>query len=151
MIKTSARLIGAAIGLAFALLGGAAAAHVGISPAESRLGKKETYTLTVPTEGTSPTVAVELDVPDEVTMLSVQAPAAEYTVTREGERIVRIAWRVDIPPGASKRLAFVAQNPPGPIRGIRWKVRQLFADGSRADWVELPPARPAPSTRLLAN
>ena len=54
-------------------------------------------------------------------------------------RIVRITWRIDIPPTETKQLVFVAQNPQGPTRGIRWKVRQLFAEGDRADWFELPP------------
>ena len=130
---------------------GIAQAHIGVSPTQSKLGEKETYTLIVPTEGKSATTAVELDVPSGVAILSVTAPAAEYSVVKSGERITRITWQVNIPPGTRKELVFVAQNPASAVRGVRWNVHQVFADGSRADWIDPPPARPAPSTRFVAN
>lgn len=136
------------IGLSLALVAGGALAHVLIAPTASEMGKQETYTLTVPTEGASATTGVELEVPSEVTVVSVSAPAADYTLTRDEGRIIGITWHVHIPPGDEKQLVFVAQNPQGPTRTIRWKVHQLFADGTRADWVDPPPSRPAPSTRL---
>ena len=137
------------IGFALALFASAAPAHIVISPTESKLGKKETYTLTVPTEGASATTGVQLDVPPEVTVISVNGPAADYTLTKQNDRIVGITWRVNVPPGGGKELVFVAQNPQGPTRGIRWNVHQLFADGTRADWVDPPPSHPAPATRFL--
>lgn len=139
------------IGLVAIIGVGAAGAHILISPAQSKLGKKETYTLTVPTEGTSPTSSVELDVPQNVTIISVSAPANEYALIKEGERITHVRWSVNIPPGGGKELTFIAQNPSGPPSRIGWSVHQIFADGSKADWVDPPPAHPAPSTRLLAN
>ena len=51
--------------------------------------------LTVPTEGTSATGAVERDVLFEVTILSLEAPAAEHAVASEGgpDRADYLAYR----------------------------------------------------------
>lgn len=135
--------------LALVLSAQVAHAHVVVSPTVSEPGKKETYTFSVPTEGASATTSVELEVPADVLILSVGGPDSEHSVTKEEGRGVRVIWHVQIPPGAGKQLTLVAQNPAAPIRGIRWKVHQSFADGTRADWVDPPPARPAPQTRLL--
>lgn len=126
-----------------------AGAHVTVSPAQSTVGKREVYTLTVPTEGPSPTKTVELDVPDGVTVVSVNAPAKEYTLIKEGARITNVRWSVNIPPGGGTELRFIAQNSSGSSKRILWNVHQVFADGSKVDWIDPPPAHPAPSTRLL--
>jgi uncharacterized protein YcnI len=139
------------IAAAFFLTAGAARAHVTVSPIESRLGAIETYTLVVPTEGASSTTTVSLEVPPEVEIESVDGPVADYTRTKNSLRTTSITWHVNIAPGSSARLMFVAKNPQAPARGIRWKVHQVFADGSRADWIDPPPPKPAPSTRLLPD
>lgn len=135
--------------LALVLLPATAQAHVTVSPSESTPGKTETYTFNVPTEGKSPTTAVELEVPSEMTIISVSGPQTAYTLTRSADRIVGVAWRVDIPPGGAQQLVVVARNPTEPSFGVQWKVHQRFADGTSADWVDPPPARPAPRTRVL--
>lgn len=139
----------AALALPLALIPALAQAHVTISPTESVPGKTETYTFNVPTEGKSPTVAVELEVPPEMTIVSVNGPDSGYTLTKSAERIVGITWRVNIPPGDGQQLVLVARNPTEPSFGVQWKVHQRFADGTSADWVDPPPARPAPRTRIL--
>lgn len=131
--------------------GVAAHAHITVSPTQSKLGKKETYTFSVPTEGSVSTTGVEIDVPPEVTILSVEGDPATYTLKKVGDRIVGIAWKVNIPPGAGQQFVVVGQNPSQPTRRLHWKAHQFFADGSQADWVELPPAKPAPLTRLSAE
>lgn len=138
-----------ALALPLALLPGIAQAHVTVSPSESTSGKSETYTFNVPTEGKSPTTAVELEVPPEMTIISVNGPPTAYTLTRSADRIVGVAWRVNIPPGDAQQLVVVARNPTEPSFGVQWKVHQRFADGTTADWVDPPPARPAPRTRVL--
>ncbi|MCI3130911.1 DUF1775 domain-containing protein [Phenylobacterium aquaticum] len=138
-----------ALALPLALLPGMAQAHVTVSPGESTPGKAETYTFNVPTEGKSPTTAVELDVPPEMTIISVRGPESGYTLTKSADRIVGITWRVNIPPGGGQQLVLVARNPTEPSFGVQWKVHQRFADGTSADWVDPPPARPAPRTRIL--
>jgi uncharacterized protein YcnI len=138
-----------ALALPLALFPGLAQAHVTVSPSESTPGKTETYTFNVPTEGKSPTTAVELEVPPEMTIISVSGPESGYTLTRSADRIVGITWRVNIPPGGDQQLVLVARNPTAPSFGVQWKVHQRFADGTSADWVDPPPARPAPRTRVL--
>ena len=79
----------------------------------------------------------------------VHGPPTAYTLTRSADRIVGIAWRVNISPGSAQQLGIVARNPTEPSFGVQWKVHQRFADGTSADWVDPPPARPAPRTRVL--
>lgn len=134
--------------LAFVLMASSAYAHITVSPLRSGPGAKETYTLNVPTEGPTATSAVELDVPPGVTILEVTAPAEQYRLLKAEGRVVGIVWQVDVPPGEGRKLVFVAQNP-GVGAQIEWKVHQLFADGSRRDWVEAAGSkRPAPRTQL---
>lgn len=138
-----------ALALPLALLPGLAQAHVTVSPSESTPGKTETYTFNVPTEGKSPTTAVELEVPPEMTIISANGPESGYLLSKSTDRIVGITWRVNIPPGGRQQLIVVARNPMEPSFGVQWKVHQRFADGTSADWVDPPPARPAPRTRVL--
>nr|WP_295107458.1 DUF1775 domain-containing protein [uncultured Caulobacter sp.] len=138
-----------AMALALVLLPVTAQAHVTVSPSESTPGKTETYTFNVPTEGKSPTTTVELEVPPEMTIVSVNGPETAYTLTKSADRIVGVTWRVNIPPGGRQQLVVVARNPTEPSFGVQWKVHQRFADGTSADWIDPPPARPAPRTRVL--
>jgi hypothetical protein len=133
---------------AFVLMASVAHAHITVSPVQSSSGSKETYTLNVPTEGAIATTTVELDVPPDVTILEVTAPAEQYRMVKAEGRVVGIIWQVEVPPGEGRKLVFVAQNP-GAGAQIEWKVHQLFADGSRRDWVEAAGSkRPAPRTLL---
>lgn len=137
------------LALPLALLPALAQAHVTVSPSESTPGKTETYTISVPTEGKTPTTAVELEVPPEMTIISVNGPESGYSLIKSADRIVGVTWRVNVPPGSSQQLVLVVRNPTQPSFGVQWKVHQRFADGTSADWVDPPPARPAPRTRVL--
>ena len=136
------------IAVAFAFTAGVAQAHITVSPLQSSSGSRETYTLNVPTEGSSATTSVELDVPSDVTVVEVAAPTEQYRLLKAEGRVVGIIWQVEVPPGEGRKLVFVAQNPSSGAQ-IEWKVHQLFADGSRRDWVEAAGStRPAPRTLL---
>lgn len=140
-----------ALGLCAVSLGVAAHAHITVSPKESKLGKQETYTFTIPTEGSVATTGVEIDVPPEVTIISIGGDPASYSVKKDGDRVVMISWTVNIPPGGGQQVTLVARNPTVPTRRLRWNAHQLFADGTRTSWSELPPAKPAPLVRMLAE
>ena len=72
-----------------------------------------------------------------------------FDVRREGNRIVAITWKREIPPKQSAEFAFMARNPNA--AEIAWKARQRFADGTSADWVGVQgDRRPASVTRLSA-
>jgi uncharacterized protein YcnI len=121
------------------------AAHVTIAPVESKLGVSERYTVRVPTEGQVATSGVDLEVPAGVTVGSVLASSGwKSELRREGNRIVAISWKVDIPVGHFGELVFTARNPKEGA-SIVWKVMQRFADGTSREWTattKLVAARP---------
>lgn len=124
------------------LIGTVVLAHVTIAPGESKLGASERYTVRVPTEGRVATVGVDLEVPEGVTVSYVLASGGWTSeLNREGNRIVAIAWKVNIPAAHFGELVFNARNPKEGT-AIAWKVKQRFEDGTARDWT--------PSTKLIA-
>lgn len=125
-------------------------AHVTLRPTEAAPGATTTYTVRVPSEGKSATTSVELEIPVGVTVLSVSAAAETYELGKTGDRVATITWKTSIPAGERGDLTFIAQNPT-PGAEIVWKVHQLYADGTKADWVEAKGSkRPASITVLKA-
>ncbi len=133
------------------MVGAVADAHVTVSPQESRGGATERYTIRVPTEGQVPTVALDLEVPPDVTITGVLVNGAyTYEARREGDRIVGITWKLEIKPGEVAEFVIFARNPK--TGQIAWKARQKFADGTSADWVGVEgDRRPAAVTKLTAG
>jgi uncharacterized protein YcnI len=128
----------------------AAQAHITIRPRESKVGATETYTMRVPTEGTVATTSVELEVPDGVTIVTINGTAGSAEQQKSGDRVTSVTWKVDIQPAQSQELTFVAKNPASRSE-IAWKVHQRYSDGTSSDWVE--PAggrRPGPVTKLVS-
>jgi uncharacterized protein YcnI len=140
----------AAIVVFLVLAGAGLGAHVTVGPRESQAGAEQRYTVRVPTEGQVATVAVELEVPPDVTVIDV-ASGDGYTfeTKKEGTRIVAITWRREIPPRQTAEFGFTARNPKS--GQVAWKAHQRFADGTSADWVGVEgDRRPAAVTRLTA-
>ena len=127
----------------------AASAHVRVKPAESKPGTTETYQVTVPTEGKVSTVRVELVVPNGVELVSV-ADADDPHEVRKGEAGTSvITWRGEILPGFARQYVFIARNPRTGSE-ISWVAHQYFADGTVADWADVPGSRrPASVTKLV--
>ena len=140
----------AALAVFFVLAGAALSAHVTVLPRESHAGMEQRYTVRVPTEGQVATTSVELEIPTGVTVSEVVAGEGyTFDVRREGNRIVAITWKREIPPKQSAEFAFVARNPN--TAEIAWKARQRFADGTSADWIGVQgDRRPASVTKLTA-
>lgn len=126
-----------------------AAAHVGVRPRESKPGAEERYSVRVPTEGAVATTSVRLEIPEGVTVLEVEKMGGEtFEVEKNGDRIVAITWKRNIPVKESADFFFRARNPQGGTE-IAWKAHQHFADGTHTAWVE--PAggkRQGPVTKL---
>ena len=137
--------------LALALVASAAQAHVSVRPRESKPGATEKYIVRVPTEGKVATTSVELDIPQGVTVDSVEpVDGGKADLKREGGRIVSITWTVAIEPGANRELTFTAKNP-GEGTEIAWQAHQRYADGTSSEWVGAAGTRqPAPVTKLTA-
>jgi uncharacterized protein YcnI len=127
----------------------AASAHVTVWPQQSKAGATERYTVRVPTEGSVATVSLELEIPDDVTVTGILAPAGyAYDVVRNGTRITRITWRQEIKPGEIGEFVFFARNP-SKGAAIAWRAHQHFTDGTVNDWVgPSGDRRPAATVRL---
>ena len=142
----------------FALVPGAAWAHVTVAPRETKPGVEQQYTVRVPTEGQVATTSVFLEVPEGVTVLDVPVPEGDtHEVKREGTRIVAITWKKEIPPRQRAEFLFKATNPAAEGQ-IVWKIQQRFADGKSAAWtpgtkVTIAPSAPAarPAERSAAG
>jgi uncharacterized protein YcnI len=135
------------------LLGAVVAdAHVTVWPRESKAGASEKYAIRVPTEGKVTTTSIELEVPPGATIASIEAPSGfQYSVKRDGDRIVSVTWTMDIKPGEFREFVFLARNPKEGGE-IVWKVRQRYADGTSSDWIGATGSRqPAPVTKLTAG
>jgi uncharacterized protein YcnI len=113
-------------------------AHITIAPNQSMAGATEKYVMRVPTESKIVTVGAELDVPDGVIVEAVAVPSGwKYEVTRKDDRIVKIKWTMNIPPGEFAEFAFVARNPRDKSEVV-WGLRQIFADGKVEDFTKGP-------------
>jgi uncharacterized protein YcnI len=131
------------------LVAGAAHAHVSITPRQSQQGATEKYVVRIPTEGKVATIGADLEAPEGVIIETLQIPAGwTYEVKRADDRIVSIAWNVDVKPGEFIEVAFVARNPREGSE-IVWTLRQRFADGTVTDWTNGPNGvRPTARTAL---
>ncbi|MBY0508611.1 MAG: DUF1775 domain-containing protein [Rhodospirillaceae bacterium] len=138
----------AAISVAAVLISAAASAHVTVQPKEAELGETVIYTIRVPSEGKVATTIVELQIPKDVTILSVEGPADSHEQRKLGSRIASIVWMSTIPPGEVREFKFEARNPASGTELV-WKAHQLFEDATRSDWVEAKGGkRPASVTQL---
>lgn len=113
---------------------GLASAHVTVWPRESQTGSYEKYVVRVPTEGKVATTSIELVVPENVTIVSMGAPAGfAYEVKRTGDRITHVVWTMRIAPGEFAEFAFMARNPKD-AGEITWRAIQHFADDTQTEW-----------------
>jgi uncharacterized protein YcnI len=126
-----------------------AVAHVTVWPRESPAGGFEKYTVRVPTEGKIGTTALELQVPEGLTVVSIAASnESSYELKRSGERIVAITWSRSIKPGEFAEFAFMARNPKEGAQVV-WKAVQRFSDGSSTEWAGAAGSlHPASGTKL---
>jgi uncharacterized protein YcnI len=126
------------IAAACVLIASGAHAHVSITPRQSQQGATEKYVVRIPTEGNVATVGADLEVPEGVIVETLQMPAGwTHEIKRADDRIVSIAWNVDVKPGEFIEVAFVARNPREGAE-IVWTLRQRFVDGTVTDWTNGP-------------
>ena len=110
--------------------------HVTVAPRYSPPGEELTYTIRVPTERQSDTVRVEAEFPSEVVVVDFE-PESGWTIEAKTDaegRIVGAVWSGgSLPRGETVRFRFTARNPTDETT-IGWKMIQIHADGSRANW-----------------
>ncbi len=126
-------------------------AHVLVSPPQSKTGATQKYEMRVHNEEKVAATAIELDVPEGVTIIDVARPAAGSVDTATvGDRITRITWKVDVPPGKYAAFPFTAKNPDA-VQELRWNAREHLANGSIIEWSDKPGAQKQGSaTKLTA-
>jgi uncharacterized protein YcnI len=113
----------------------AADAHVVVLPDQSDAAGWERYVVLVPTEKESPTVRVEVRLPNGLDMIAVESkPGWEGHYEPFPVGASRVEWKGGrIPSGTFVSFEFLAWNPPAP-RVIEWQATQWYEDGSSDRW-----------------
>lgn len=114
----------------------AAWGHIDIDPKETIPGRWETFILNVPTETESPTVEVQLTVPEGFEVEAVgHRTDWELAMRRDARGFVReIVWSGgQIPPLTFEEFKLLAKaaTSPGPYE---WQARQRYADEQESSW-----------------
>jgi uncharacterized protein YcnI len=110
--------------------------HSDLDPRQSLIKKWETYTLSVPTENDSPTMRVQLHVPSEFEIETIEHSRAwQITTQRDARGYVReVTWSGStIPPQTFEVFRFLARNP-ATAGMYRWRIEQLYQEGAPATW-----------------
>ena len=88
-----------AVLFALPLFGALLSAHIMVSPPQSKPGITQTYELRVHNEGKIATTALDLDIPADITVLSIDTPASgSVEPKKNGDRIVGFTWKVNVEP-----------------------------------------------------
>jgi uncharacterized protein YcnI len=114
---------------------------------ESTAGASERYTMRVPTERTVPTVRVEIQFPEAVTVSSIE-PKAGWKIEENKNAFGKITGAIltgSIPPRQTAEFSFTARNPDEET-ALSWKVIQIYEDGSKSEWVDAGGRSPASVT-----
>jgi uncharacterized protein YcnI len=112
-----------------------AAAHVVVLPEQSDAGGWERYVVLVPTEKESPTVRVEVRLPNGLNIVAVESkPGWEGRYEPFPIGAARVEWKGGrIPSGTFVSFEFLAWNPPA-ARVLEWQATQWYEDGSNDRW-----------------
>lgn len=131
------------VGMLCALLGllllatcSAVRAHIDIEPKETIPSRWETFTLNVPTETASPTVEVQVEVPQGFEVEAVEHRSDWTMALRRDERgfVREVVWsNGHIPPltFTEFKLLTKAAKAPG---AYDWQARQRYADNQESTW-----------------
>ena len=126
-------------------------AHLMVSPPQSKAGGSQKYEVRVHNEGKIAATAIDLEIPDGVTVAEVVKPAAgSFTTKTTGDRITAITWQVEVQPNKYVALPFTAKNPAGQTE-LHWNLREHLADGSVVDWSDKPGAKEKGSVTKLGS
>jgi uncharacterized protein YcnI len=114
----------------------AAWAHIDIEPKETIPGRWETFILNVPTETESPTVEVQLNIPEGFEVEAVgHRTDWDMALRRDARGFVReIVWSGgQIPPLTFEEFKLLAKAAPSPA-SYEWHARQRYADDQESTW-----------------
>ena len=126
------------VGLATIAFGGAAFAHVIVTPGQVGVGQELTFNVSVPNERTTPVTSVKLDIPDGVTsVVPTEKPGWTITTQQSNNTITAITWTGSMPVGLRDDFSFSAQVPANPTE-LDWKAYQTYGDGTVVHWDQQP-------------
>lgn len=110
-------------------------AHVVVLPAQSAAGGWERYSVLVPTEKASPTVRVEVRLPNGMEVIAVEAkPGWQGKYEPFPIGAARVVWEGGrIPPDEFVSFEFLAWNPKV-ASVVQWQATQVYEDGSSDRW-----------------
>ena len=132
------------------LIAAPALAHIMVSPPEAKAGATQNYELRVHNEGKLATTALDLEIPEGVTVLEVAPPASgTFDTVKAGDHITKITWKVEVPANKYLALKFSAKNPDA-AKELRWNVSQHLADGSVVEWSDKPGAKQKASVTKIS-
>jgi len=124
------------LGLLLLMSCSAAWAHIDLEPKQTIPSRWETFLLNVPTETESPTIEVQLAIPEGFEVEAVGHRADwDMAIRRDARGLIReIVWSGGRIPSLTfdefKLLAKAAQSP-GPYE---WQARQRYADDQESIW-----------------
>jgi hypothetical protein len=124
------------VGLVWVMDPAVAWAHIDIEPKETIPGRWETFVLNVPTETGSPTVEVQLDIPQGFEVEAVgHRPDWEMALRRDERGFVRsIVWSGgQIPPLTFEEFKLLAKASKAP-GSYDWQARQRYAADQESTW-----------------
>lgn len=156
--KNSNRAIGAILTVAFVVVlfsARGASAHAIVTPKQVGIGSTQDFSLAVPAERDSATIAVRLLIPPglqevtpnitpgwTITMKYAPAPAGTSADSSQGD-VTEIDWTGGkIPSGQRAEFIFQAQVPAQPGE-LDWKAYQTYADHIVVSWDQDPSTVPA--------
>ncbi|WP_227013818.1 YcnI family copper-binding membrane protein [Paenibacillus psychroresistens] len=121
------------------LFAGIASAHVVVFPKETIQGSYEKFTVRVPSEEESPTIKVEVKVPENVEIsrtLPFSGWKSELTKDADG-KVISVIWTATADGLSSTE--FGEFNMQGKVDNaattIIWKAIQTYKDGSIVEWI----------------
>lgn len=143
-----------AMSLGFVLFENVASAHVVVYPREATQGSYEKFTVRVPTEKESPTLKVEVKIPDGVTISRFEPkPDWSYELVKDNsDKIISVIWTAQ---GAGlSATEFGEFNMQGKISDdasdLVWRAYQTYGDGEVVEWVgAVDSDKPASVTKVL--
>lgn len=120
-----------------------ATAQVIVKPNEAGISAYQTFSVEVPNEKDTPTIAVRLRIPEEITHIIPNVKSG-WTVTvhetedTEGNFMTEIEWTEgEIPVGQREDFRFEAKLPDKETT-LAWKTYQTYEDGTIISWDQAP-------------
>lgn len=137
------------------LISGSAWAHVVVFPREANSGSYEKFAVRVPTEKDSPTVQVEVLIPEDVNITRFE-PKPDWTYELERDdtgKIVKVIWTATGPGlGPTEFGEFYMQGRVADdATELVWNAYQTYEDGEVVGWTGPPGSdKPASVTKVAA-